>query len=323
MDNRFIEYIKDNKRLVLLIGVIILIVGLIVKILFSFLGSVNNTYEPIKDSKPDTEDVKDVKKTNNLNVLLIGKDKESKEGSVRTDTIMLLSYNEKSNNIKMTRIPRDLYVSTDGYEGKINGLYESKGLSVLKSTISDYFGVPITNYVETDFDGLTKIVDSMGGIEVNSNIKIDETNNKEVGSDIFVSKGDVNLNGEQALAYSRIRKIDNDIERGKRQEQVINAMLDKLSSPSQVMNAEKNVETISDYVSTDVTASQIVDLIPKAIKGPSIEPLNFEWSDIEDTSYVKLTEQSRKEISDTLRKQLDVDNLDSMETLKLEPTSTD
>lgn len=319
-------FFKDNKRLIIILSVLIIGIAIIAHFFLKMANSTNESFQNVDDGKPkDVQSEKDHKHVydkKNMSVLLLGTDKPS-DGSkdVRTDAIILATYNSKSNDVKMVRIPRDMYIEYKGYKGKINGAYQALGISELKHLVEDYTGVPVTNYVTTDFSGLSNIVDSLDGVEINSKIKIDESNNEQVGDDIYVDKGKQTLNGKEALAYSRIRYIDNDIERGKRQEEVLKAIANKLMSAEEIPHAQQNIETLSKYINSDISPSTMVSYIPKASDKPKIDTIQFEWTSFEyqQVSYVYLTDKERHKISNTLRKHLGINTLKDLKDMVLKP----
>ena len=323
-------FFNDNKRLIIILSVIIIGIGIIAHFFLKMANSTNESFQHVDDGKPkDVQSEKDHKHVydkKNMSVLLLGTDKPS-EGSkdVRTDAMILATYNSHSNSVKMVRIPRDMYIEYKGYKGKINGAYQALGISELKHLVEDYTGVPVTNYVTTDFSGLSNMVDSMDGVDIDSKIKIDDSNNDQVGKDIHVDKGQQTLNGKEALAYSRIRYIDNDIERGKRQEQVVKAIANKLMSAKEIPHAQKNIETLSKYVNSDISPSTMMSYIPKASDKPKIDTIQFNWSafDYQKVSYVYLTDQERHEISNTLRKHLGINTLKDLKDMVLKPQGAD
>lgn len=317
-------FLKDNGLLITFLSVLTVIVFVLMNSIAGFITSYNDSYEPIDDvntSKKDESERNDISSKRNISFLMLGTDNPSKDsGDVRTDSIIVATYNSKKNSVEMVRIPRDLYVDYKGYEGKINGIYQERGLSELRDVIERYTGVPITNYVITDFNGLESVVDSIDGIRINSDIEIDDSNNKEVGN-VHVKKGIVTLNGKEALAYSRIRKIDNDIERGKRQEQVIKAIVNKLTSANQLPRIEKNVREVSKHVSMDISLTDVLSYSTKIKETPKMNIINFDWNsfDYQNQSFVNISESQRQEISEKLRNHLGISQLDTLENETLKP----
>lgn len=179
------------------------------------------------------------KKENIENILLLGVDKEENA----TDTIMILSLDKDENTAKLTSVMRDTYVDQgEGKANKINYAYHYGGVEGTVSTLNELFNLDINKYALIDFDGLVEIIDYLGGI----NLNIIEQERKLCGAS---KSGNVVLNGKEALAFSRIRKIDSDFSRTARQREVMFAILKKCkeiqltSYPSVISDLSSNVQT--------------------------------------------------------------------------------
>ena len=162
-----------------------------------------------------------------VNILLIGQDRREGEDRARSDSMILCTFNKSTKQLIMTSFLRDLYVQIPGYNSnRINAAYSAGGMTLLNKTMSKNFGLHIDGNVEVDFAQFADIVDLLGGVEIE--LRQDEANliNKETGSSL--GEGIQILNGAEALAYARIRKLDadGDFSRTNRQRKVITAMLD-------------------------------------------------------------------------------------------------
>lgn len=300
-NEEILDYIVDNKWR--------FISGSIVLLMVLFLGScmlLAGSKEPTKtvEQKEDTALHIDAEHDKNKTILLIGLDNKDDNSEQRADSIIMSAYNHINNSVEMLRIPRDLYVEHNNYKGKINSLY-GKDFEQLKDAVGDNFGLPIDNYIIVDFEGLVNVIDAIGGIEIDSNITINKSNNKEVGTDIIINKGYNKLNGKEALAYSRIRSIDNDIERGKRQEQVLFAIKDRLLEPSQLPHLKKNITMLKKYVKTDIDSAYIMAQITKGFS-LSLDRIDFKWEYlmVGDQSMVRINHFERQRIADLMRDQM-------------------
>lgn len=301
---------KGNIILSFLIFLMVLLSGFLLYLIF-ITNNIHNSFESRSDTKNSSkiETVKNEPLKNNISFVLLGLDRKSDEdNSQRADTIIVGTYNIKKNNIVMSRIPRDVYIKIANYEGKINGIYHDLDRESLIKVIENYTNLPINYYVQTDFDGLKNIIDSIGGININSKITINEFNNQQIGNDIFIKQGKNHLNGKEALAYSRIRYIDDDIERGKRQEQVISAMINKLLTPSELINVGNNINVISKYVKTNVSTKVAINHINSLSNKPNIKSIPFEWEGFEynGSSFVKLKDGERLKVSQQLRSNINL-----------------
>lgn len=175
------------------------------------------------------------------NILLIGSDSRKDDDAGRTDSMILLSVNSRSNEITLTSIMRDSYVEIPDHGwGKLNSAYTFGGAELLLDTIQLNFGVSVDRYVFVSFFSFINIVDAVGGIDLDISDEeaqgmtdpMAEQNkylkNKK-GTD-YLKKGGNNLhvNGNQALAYARLRYVGNaDFERTQRQRLVINKIVEK------------------------------------------------------------------------------------------------
>lgn len=178
------------------------------------------------------------------NILLIGTDGRSAEDSARSDTMIIISMNSKTNEISLISLMRDCYVEIPNYGyNKLNASYAFGGAELLMDTIEHNFGISIEDYVSVNFISFANVVDSVGGIDLEvSDAEAQEINtilqaevNEIMGDnkldDLLKSGGKLHLNGKQALSYARIRYIGNaDFERTERQRKVIGLVMDKVKS---------------------------------------------------------------------------------------------
>lgn len=162
-----------------------------------------------------------------VNILLVGQDRRDGEPVARSDSMILCTFHKESKRLVMTSFLRDLYVQIPGCQpNRINAAYAAGGVSLLNKTLTQNFGIHIDGNVEIDFSQFSGIIDLLGGVRIS--LRADEARviTKETGYP--TSEGLQLLNGEQALAYSRIRKLDRDgdFSRTDRQRKVIRALLD-------------------------------------------------------------------------------------------------
>jgi len=189
-----------------------------------------------------------------INVMVLGME------DVRTDTIIFASFDPDSKEVNLFSVPRDTYIPRKGYDlaeqRKINAIYESHGIEGVKKAVSYLFqGAPIHFYVKIDYEGVKKIVDSIGGVEVvvPFNMKYDDPT-ADPPLHINLKAGRQLLDGDKALQFIRYRKgnskkqgyIDGDLGRIKAQQEFIKAFIDKALSyrlPTVIKNGYPYVET--------------------------------------------------------------------------------
>ena len=158
-----------------------------------------------------------------FNVLVLGVDERpaSKVEGSRTDTIMIVQVVPDTGEIKLLSIPRDLMIEVEpGVEGRINSAYAYGGIEQTMRVVQDYTRVPIEHYAVVDFWGFRRVIDAMGGVEVDVEDEIPPKHGIEDGLQT--------LDGSQALFYARYRKTEGgDLDRIEHQQRLISALRSK------------------------------------------------------------------------------------------------
>ena len=204
------------------------------------------------------------------NILLLGVDARSDDDAKksRADTMMLISVDSKHKTIKMTSFLRDtwVYIPAKGSSQRLNAACSYGGYSGVCDTIEYNFGIKIDGYVVADFSLFNILVDSIGGVKVNVTKKeANEINShKKRYGNVKIKSGKHKLTGEQALAYCRIRKIDTDFMRTKRQRTVMRSIIKgiKKSGPITLMKMAKGA---APYIETNLTKGEIKRIAFKAL----------------------------------------------------------
>ncbi|MBR2455107.1 MAG: LCP family protein [Clostridia bacterium] len=204
-----------------------------------------------------------------VNILLVGVDAREGETDSRSDTMMLVTLDNKNGEIKLTSFLRDSYVEIAGRKKKekLNAAYMRGGIQTLVDTLELNFKVSIPYYVVVDFEIFTTIVDELGGINVDVTEKESyyTYHSGKVGVPVRIEAGeDVLLNGEQALWYSRIRYLDSDFMRTQRQRKVITAIVEK-TLQQDIMTMIGLAETIIPLVKTNLSSDEIMSIGVKAL----------------------------------------------------------
>lgn len=201
-------------------------------------------------------------------MLLIGSDHsayresipEYGDDSYRSDSMMLARVDPENKKVTLVSIERDIQMEFEGYgKQKLNAAYSIGGPAMTIKTVSELAGVPISHYAEIDFDGFENAVDVLGGIEVDVPIDIDD---EEAGGQL--SAGPQTLDGEQALVLCRSRHSYDeygagDYYRAANQRMVIAALAQKILA-SDVSTIASTVESLSKYVTTDLSVMDIISL---------------------------------------------------------------
>ena len=178
----------------------------------------------------------------------------------RTDTILLARIDPVDKKVTLVSMPRDTMIDMGEYgTQKLNAAYAIGGASAAVDEVSEISGMGISHFCLVDMDGLKQVVDSLGGIEVDVPVAIDD---EDAGG--HVDSGLHTLDGEEALILCRARNCFDDVGAGDsfraaNQRLVLQAIASKVLS-SDVGTIAKTATTLSEYVSTDLTVNEIVGL---------------------------------------------------------------
>lgn len=211
-----------------------------------------------------------------INILLMGAAGEHKPGGNLTDTVMVMSINTKDKKVALLSLPRDFYAPIGKTKSfaKLNSLYpigikEGEGVNLIKDAAEQITGQVLNYYLVVDFDAFEKIVDDIGGINIVSERDIYDATypGPNYSYQTFaLSKGFHQLDGATALKYVRERHDDpeGDFGRAKRQQQVIQAVKNKMFSLKTFFNvvAISNIlDTLGENVKTDITIEEMESFI--------------------------------------------------------------
>ncbi|SOC37398.1 LCP family protein [Ureibacillus acetophenoni] len=202
---------------------------------------------------------------NITNYLIVGIDSRGEEKS-RSDTMMVLSRNHSTNELKLVSFMRDIYAEIPGYQSyKLNTAYFLGGVQLLKDTITNMFDIPIHHYVVIDFKSFESLID----IIAPNGIEIDVEKDMSAFIDVTLTKGVHKLNGKELLGYARFRHDEaGDFGRVERQQKVIEAIKDEFLSPQNMTKLPRLIGALQGYVSTDMTTSEEINtVISVTLKG--------------------------------------------------------
>ncbi|WP_147423867.1 LCP family glycopolymer transferase [Cohnella endophytica] len=228
-------------------------------------------------------------------ILLLGVDERAGDRG-RSDTMILLTLQPKTQSAVAISIPRDTRVlmPNSGKYDKINHAYAFGGTSLSVEAVEHLFGIPIAYYMKTNMEGLVGIVDTLGGVDVNN----ERAFNYE---GLTFPLGEQHLGGNEALAYSRMRKEDphGDFGRTQRQRQILSDAVDRVTRISSITKLPRLLSQLSDYVRTNLTSQNMIDLALNyrpAIK--NVETLNLQGQGkmINGIYYYAVTPEARQAI---------------------------
>lgn len=235
-------------------------------------------YEELEEIEIQEEVLEQKKDFGVKNIALFGVD--SREGgytATRSDAMMVLSLNEETGVASITSVVRDTYAFIDqehGYQ-KINHAYAYGGPALAIEAINNNFDLDIEKYVTVNFNVVAKLIDILGGVEVTvEDYEINEINRvilEMQAEGVFdtaptiPSIGTQVINGQQAVAYMRIRKVgDGDYERMERQREVIQKTALKLAEYNKTKLFDL-MQQVAPYIKTNLTTNEIIDLGMSAI----------------------------------------------------------
>lgn len=203
------------------------------------------------------------------NILLIGSDTRQSGSVGRSDAMILVSINQKTETIYLTSFLRDCYVSIPGHGNtRLNHAFAYGGPDLLEQTLEQNFKVHVDRYVAVDFFSFMDVIDTLGGVYINvTDDELKVTNSyiwsmnklmdEDWSTDYLWSSGWKLLNGKQALCYARNRYTGNDYERTARQRTIINQIISGCmnASPATLVDL---AQVILPQVTTDMTKSEIL-----------------------------------------------------------------
>lgn len=220
-----------------------------------------------------------------VNILLVGIDRRPGEAFVsRTDSMMVISVDPQTDSMSILSIPRDLYVQVPGYgQDRINTalVYGSRegdyldGAALAMQTVSSNLGIPINHFVMVDFGAFVRIVDLLGGVDVQVPYDINDSLYPDMnyGYDpLFIPAGMQHFDGQLALKYARTRHADSDFNRAYRQQQVLFAARSKalsLGIGQMILRAPSLYREVEGGIRTDLNLEQLVRLAKTVSDIPS------------------------------------------------------
>ena len=255
------------------------VIALLVLVILIPAGAFGYLYFKLDTMYDGSSDSKILNKTNYkevkgiTNILLVGTDGRTLEESSRSDSMMILTIDNKNKSLKLTSLARDTYVDIPGHgDTKLNAAYAYGGINLLIETIESNFKLDIQNYAIVNFFSFMDIITTLGGVvvDVKPN-EIEELNkfipecyeldkDKNKGPIEYIEhSGKQKLNGYQSLSYGRIRKNDSALERDRRQRELIQGMMGGVKSLS-ITKYPELMNTILPYIKTNMKPTTILSL---------------------------------------------------------------
>lgn len=250
---------KLVKRILLVLGLIIVIViGIAVGFVYNKLNKINHVDIAAEDIEVNSGVEEKLEKYKNIAIFGIDS-LNNKYTESRTDCIIIASINNTTKEIRLVSVYRDTYLNIPGYGlDKINHAYAYGGPALSISTLNINLDLNIEQFVTVNFEATQDIIDAVGGVR----IKVTDAEARSGSIPGITKGGTYNLNGEQALAYGRIRKIDNDYARTERMRTVLMATFENAKKMS-LGQLNKLVDKLLPEVYTNISGTEILAMLPQ------------------------------------------------------------
>ncbi len=255
-----------------------------------------------------------------VNILVLGTDAREGQEVSRTDAIVVVRLDPRTNQASILSLPRDLWVKIPGYgSNRINAAYpvgekqigKNYGPALAKETVSNLLGLPIHHFVLINFEGFKTLIDRMGGISLDvpraiddARFPVDEFEGDTRTMQVHFDAGVQHLDGKTALIYARTRHADNDFGRNQRQQQVIVAIFQRardLGILAQINSVDEYTDALRDYVRTDMGMGTMLSL---ATAGAQLDTANIQRYAVDSKMLVMLKEPATFAAEPTALKRL-------------------
>ncbi|MFW8597306.1 LCP family protein [Enterococcus innesii] len=307
---------KGKKIFLIIFGIVAVlvigIVGVAAKLYFDVSNSIQETYQSVERDREDRlrENDVDLSQQESFSVLLMGID-TGDLGRVeqgRSDTMMVATISPQDNQTTVVSIGRDSYVDIVGHgtTDKINHAYAFGGPAMAMNTVEKFLDIPIDHYVSINMAGLKELVDAVGGIEVDNEITFSQD-----GFDFAI--GRTSLNGEQALAYSRMRYEDpnGDYGRQERQRKIVEGIVKKVLSLDGITQYQTILNAVEQNMKTDMSFDDMRTLAfnyRSAFQTIKQDQLQGEGFMQDGISYQRVSDEELARVQKGLKAQLNLEN---------------
>ena len=267
---------------------------------------------------------KEITDNDSFSVLLLGIDNGAYGRGTevgRSDTMLVVTVNEKLGKTTIVSIPRDSYTEIVGYgtNDKINHAYAFGQEKMSINSVQNMLNIPIDYYVTVDMGGLMGLVDAVGGLDITPVLTF------TYEGESFTEGEDRHVDGEAALRYARMRYDDpeGDMGRQKRQQYVIQKLVEKLLNITSVTRYEEILKTLENSVRTNFTLDKLLSVknnYSKALKNFESDKISGSGTMIGGIYYFVVPEDERLRISNLLRENLELQKVDSLKHIETNET---
>ncbi|WP_083991137.1 LCP family protein [Alkalihalobacillus pseudalcaliphilus] len=309
------------KKVLKVAGIVLVVMFLaVVGYGFYIYHSISNTsermHEPIEgreiSEKRDKE--VDMEEQDPMAFLIAGVDSRGDNHRGRSDTIIVMTVNPKEESVKMLSIPRDTRTEIigKGFQDKINHAYAFGGVEMTINTVENFLNIPIDHYASINMEGFKGLVDAIGGVHVDNSFSFNQDG-------MHFAEGELFLNGEEALAYSRMRYEDprGDFGRNDRQREIVEAVIKEGASFSSITSAGKILDAVGGSVRTDMDLNRmwaIQSNYRNAAKSVEQMEITGSGTRIDGIYYLAIPDEERNRVIQELRAHLELDNQETAST---------
>ncbi|MGG1687221.1 LytR family transcriptional regulator [Pseudalkalibacillus sp. NRS-1564] len=290
-----------------ILGVLVLAGGGYAYYLYdSVKDTASDMHEPIsRETSTLRADKVETKEKDPISILLMGVDeRENDQG--RSDTMIMITVNPNDNSMIMFNIPRDTRTEIvgRGTVEKMNHAYAYGGVEMAMDTVENFLDVPIDYYFKVNMEAFEDVVSALNGVTVDNPFAFD------YGGYTF-PKGEVSLNADEALAFSRMRYEDpkGDLGRNDRQREIIKAIIDKGANVGSINKIDDLLEAVGSNVKTNMTFKEMNDIF-KNYKGArnNMETFEIDGSGemIDGLWYYIVSDQEKQSITQKLKEHLEI-----------------
>ncbi|CAG9621391.1 polyisoprenyl-teichoic acid--peptidoglycan teichoic acid transferase TagU [Sutcliffiella rhizosphaerae] len=275
---------------------------------FTVYKSLQNTaasmHTPLERDNPRTTEI-DFKNQDPLSFLILGVDERPGDKG-RSDSMIVMTVNPNKKSINMVSIPRDTRTEIigRGFDDKINHAYAFGGPEMSIATVENFLDIPIDYYIQVNMESFKEVVDTVGGITVNNKLEFSQDGHN-------FPLGEIQLNGDKALSYSRMRKLDSDFGRQQRQRDVIQGVISKGASISSVTKFDDILDVLGNNVRTNLTFNEMIDIqsnYKEARHNLAQHQIIGTDARIDNIYYLIVSEEDRLTLSSELRQHLELDS---------------
>ncbi|MCR6094971.1 LCP family protein [Salipaludibacillus agaradhaerens] len=268
----------------------------------------SSMHTELNREKPDLREfVVNMEAREPVSFLLLGVDAEEST-SGRTDTMMVVTVNPGDESMRMVSIPRDTRMDIPGLgkQDKVNHAFAFGGPDMAIAAIENYLDIPIDYFLTVNMDGFQEMVDALGGVSVQNELVFSQNGHE-------FNEGELFLNGDQALAYARMRKEDprGDLGRNERQRQIVHGMIKEGAQLSSITRAQSILDALGNNIMTNLTFDNMVSLqqnYMSATRNQETLELTGTGDMIDGVWYLIVPEEERLQLSGELRTHLGLES---------------